>query len=72
MLLFGNYSKIFTMNMTFSKSSPYKYLFITMNFLGHLCLLGNICLFINIAKQNPKKNLSEPPPVPTWTQLGSF
>lgn len=51
--------------MAFSKSSLYKYLLITMNFLGHLCLLGNISLFINIAKQNPKKNLSEPPPVPT-------
>lgn len=54
--------------MAFSKSSLYKYLFITMNFLGHLCLLGSICLFINIAKQNPKMNLSDPPPVPTWTQ----
>lgn len=72
MLLFGNYAKILTINMALSKSSLYKYLFITMNFLGHLCLLGNICLFINIAKQNPKKNLSEPLQSPPRPNIGSF
>lgn len=46
--------------MAFSKSSLYECLFIDINFLGHLCLLGVICLFINTAKQNPKKkNLSD-------------
>lgn len=73
MLLFGNYAKILTINMALSKSScinifsHYHELFV-----GHSCLLGNISLFINIAKQNPKKNLSEPSSPHLDPRLGPF